>query len=97
LALQIGFVLITPFPPRSHPKITVATDHASTHFQADVIPPGSILALPNEAEVLARGPWQSAKKVAVDIEDGETKIHGIVSLENLSAAIAHLQVNCPSQ
>jgi hypothetical protein len=97
LPLQIAFVLITPFPPRAHPKITVSADHASIHFKSDVIPPGSMLALPKEAEVLAKGPWQSTKKLTVDIEGDGSKIHGVVSLENLSAALAHLQVNCPSQ
>lgn len=96
-ALQIAFVLITPFPPRTHPKITVAVNHASVHFQGEVIPPGSMLALPNEAEVLAKGPWRSAKELNVDIEGDGAKIHGIVSLENLSGAIAYLQANCPAQ
>jgi hypothetical protein len=97
LPLQIAFVLITPFPPRAHPKITVSTDHTSVHFKSDVIPPGSTLALPNEAEVLAKGPWRSTKKLTVDIEGDGAKMHGIVSLENLSAAMAHLQANCPWQ
>lgn len=96
-ALQIAFVLITPFRPRIHPKITVAVNHMSTPFQGEVIPPGSMVALPNEAEVLARGPWQSANQLTVDIEGDGAKIHGIVSLENLSRAIGFLQANCPAQ
>ena len=93
--LQIAFVLITPFPPRSHPKVTVAVNQTNVHFQAEVIPPGSMIALPNEAEVLAKGAWQSAKELTVDIEGDGAKIHGIVSLENLSGAIAQLQASCP--
>lgn len=96
-ALQIAFVLITPFRPRTHPKIAVAVNHTSAHFQGEVIPPGSMVALPNEAEVLARGPWQSAGQLTVDIEGDGAKIHGIVSLENLSRAIGFLQANCPAQ
>jgi hypothetical protein len=96
-ALQIAFVLITPFPPRTHPKITVTINHASMQFSGEVIPPGVTLALPDEAEVLAKGPWQSAKELDVEIEGEGNKIHGIVSLESLSAALAHLQANCASQ
>lgn len=94
-ALQIAFVVITPFHPRSHPKITVGINHSNMQFQAEVIAPGSLVALPNEAEVLAKGAWRSAKELTVDIEGEGAKIHGIVSLENLSGAIAQLQASCP--
>lgn len=93
--LQIGFITITPFHPRSHPKVTVMAGSATTHFQADVLPPGSLIALPNEAEALTRGPWQSAPELTVDIDGGGSKIHGVTSLEGLPAAISQLQANCP--
>ena len=93
--LQVAFVVITPFHPRSHPKVAIMTGRTPIHFQADVIPPGSMIALPDEAEVLAKGLWQSSKELTVDIEGDEAKIHGVVSLEGLSAAIAQLQASCP--
>lgn len=93
--LQIGFITITPFHPRSHPKVTVTAGSTAAHFQAEVLPPGSLVALPNEAEALVRGPWQSAKDLSVDIEGDGAKIHGAVRLEDLSAAISQLQPNCP--
>lgn len=93
-ALQIAFIVITPFHPRTHPKVTVAINHAEMKFQAEVIPPGSMIALPDEAEVLAKGPWQSAKALSVDIEGEGVKIHGVISLENLAGAIAQLQASC---
>lgn len=93
--LQIAFAVITPFLPRSRPKITLGVNRADMPFQAEVIPPGSLIALPNEAEVLAKGAWQSAKALTVDIEGEGSKIHGVVSLENLSGAIAQLQASCP--
>lgn len=96
-ALQIAFVVIRPFPPRSHPQISISAGQTNVHFETSVVPPGSLLSLPNEAEVLARGPWQSAKQLSVEIENGADRIRGIVSLENLSSAIALLQSNCPAQ
>jgi hypothetical protein len=93
--LQIAFAVIAPFHPRSRPKITVAINRTSMQFEAEVIPPGSLVALPNEAEVLAKGAWQSAKELSVDIEGDSAKIHGVVSLENLSGAVAQLQASCP--
>lgn len=93
--LQIAFALITPFRPRSTPKITISFNRTDMPFQAEVIPPGSLVALPNEAEVLVKGAWQSAKEVAVDIEGDGAKIHGVVPLANLAEAVAQLQASCP--
>jgi hypothetical protein len=93
--LQIAFVVVRPFPPRTHPQITVTTDHLSTHFQAEVLPSGSMLTLPDEAEVLAKGPWQSAHQLGVTIKGSDVTIHGIVPLDHLGNAIAMLQSNCP--
>ncbi len=93
--LQIAFAVITPFHPRSRPKITLGVNRAEMPFQAEVIPPGSLIALPNEAEVLLQGSWQSAKALTVDIENEGSKIRGVVSLENLSGAVAQLQASCP--
>lgn len=96
-ALQIAFVVIRPFPPRAHPKISISAGQMNVHFETSVVPPGSLLSLPNEAEVLARGPWQSASQLIVEIDSDGDKIHGIVSLENFAGAIAFLQANCPAQ
>jgi hypothetical protein len=93
--LQIAFVVITPFHPRSHPDVTVTANRAAMNFKAEVIPPGSMIALPDEAEVLAKGVWQSAKNLSVDIEGEGAKIHGAVSLGNLAGALAQLQASCP--
>jgi len=92
--LQIAFVVITPFRPRTHPAISVSLARSSTRFKGDVIPPGSMVALPDEAAVLLSGPWQSASQLTVEIDGQGTKIHGIVSLAGLSNAISLLQSNC---
>jgi hypothetical protein len=94
-ALQVGLVVIRPFPPRSHPRITIRAARSTARFQATVLPTGSVLSLPNEAEALLTGPWRSARELTVDIEGDGAAIHGIVGLENLTAAIAALKSNCP--
>lgn len=96
-ALQIALVVIRPFPPRAHPQVSISAGQTNVRFETSVIPPGSLLSLPNEAEVLARGPWQSATQLNAEIESDGEKIRGIVPLENLSNAIAYLQGNCGTQ
>jgi hypothetical protein len=93
-ALQIAFVLITPIPPRSRPNLTVSVNQTKARFQGEPIPPGSMVALPSEAEVLTKGPWLAANDLTVDIERDGATIHGVVALDNLASAIAYLQSNC---
>jgi hypothetical protein len=95
LGLQIAFAVIRPFPPRTSPQVTVAVDHTSTDFQASVLPSGSLLELPDEAEVLVKGPWRSAHQLNVAIKGDGVTIHGVVPLDDLGKAIAMLQSNCP--
>jgi hypothetical protein len=66
-------------------------------FEALVIPPGSLLSLPDEAEALAKGPWQSVNQLNVEIKSDNDKLRGIVSLDNLAQAIVFLQANCPAK
>ena len=94
-ALQIGFIVIRPFPPRTHPRVSISTGRSKIHLQASIVPPGNMVSLPDEAQVLAKGAWQSVNQMAVAIEGDGVKIHGVVPLENLAKAIALLQANCP--
>lgn len=93
---QIGFVVIPPFPPKSHPRVTISTGKSSLHFKASVIAPGTIVTLPNEADALAQGPWQSTQTLTVRIKGNKADIHGTVSLKQLSGAVALLKANCPA-
>jgi hypothetical protein len=93
-ALQIAFILITPFAPRVQPQITVSVNQGKVHFQGQVIPPGSMVSLPSEAGVLAEGPWLSASELTADIERNGGTIHGVVPLNDLTGTIGYLRSNC---
>jgi hypothetical protein len=95
--LQIGLIVIRPFPPRAHPRVVITSGHTRAQTEAAVLPGGIMLSLPNESSVLAKGPWQSLDHVSFAIEGDGVMISGIVPLENLSAALAFLQSNCPDQ
>ena len=94
--LQIGFIVISPFPPKSQPQVTISTGQNKLHFKASVVPPGTIVNLPDEADILVQGPWQSARSLTVQIKGDGADIHGVVSLSQLSQAVALLQANCPA-
>jgi hypothetical protein len=94
LSLQVAFAVIRPFPPRAHPRVSISAGSGKASFEASVLPPGGLVTLPDEAEALTRGPWQSANEMSVEIKSNDYKVRGIVSLENLAGAIALLQANC---
>jgi hypothetical protein len=89
-------VLVRPFPPRAHPKVTAGAGGRSGQFTATVVPPGSALLLPPEASSLAAGPWQSSPELAVEVAD-ENPIRGVIALAGLGPAYRMLVANCRSQ
>jgi hypothetical protein len=95
-AVEALLVVITPFPPTAHPTVTIDVDDKTMHYDAKVVPPGALLLLPPSAAILAAGPWQQAKELAVTIGDGQHVIHGTVPLTGLGAALIVLQSNCPA-
>ena len=93
--LQVAFVLVTPFGPRSKPQITVHDARQSRTFEASVLPTGTILGLPPDGGVLITGSWRNAKKLSVQIAGEGTIIRGEVLLDSLSPALDLLAANCP--
>jgi hypothetical protein len=96
-ALQVGVIVLQPFPPRANPLVSVTSGNSTVRFKAEILPTGSILSLPDEAAALVSGPWQQARQVSFIVEDTGVKIRGAVPTDNLSAALALLRSNCASQ
>jgi hypothetical protein len=92
---ELLVVLVQPIPPRAHPKVMVSASGKSAEFTATVVPPGVAVLLPQGASALAAGPWQSATELAVEVDDDQGPIRGIVSLAGLGAAFRTLLSNCP--
>ena len=92
---EVVVVLVHPIPPRAHPKVMISANGKSAEFTATVVPPGLAVLLPPGASALAAGPWQAAAELAIEIDDDQGPIRGIVSLAGLSTALRTLQSNCP--
>jgi UDPglucose 6-dehydrogenase len=56
-SFDVFIVLLKPFPPRTHPRVRLATRDSTVEVQATVISPGVVLSLPREAAALVHGPW----------------------------------------
>ena len=68
---DVVIVVVSPFPPRAHPSVTISAQGRESHFEARVLPPGAELLLPAEAAGLAAGSWQSAHELAVKVSSQE--------------------------
>jgi len=95
--LETLVVLVTPLPPRAHPKVTVKAGGASEEFTGTVVPPGAVILLPPEATALASGPWRSAAELSIKVADKLDEVSGVVPLSGLAAALPMLISNCPTQ
>lgn len=93
---EVAIVVVTPFPPRAQPDVTVGADGKEWRFTAKVVSPGAELLLPAEATGLAAGPWQLTHELVVKVTSPEQSFGGVVSIDGLAAALATLAANCPA-
>lgn len=91
---EVLVVLVRPFPPRAHPKVTIEAGSTPVEFNTSVASPGLMLLLPADANALATGPWQTVAELKVEIADEHAPIHGVIPLTGLGAALRLLQQNC---
>jgi hypothetical protein len=94
---DVLIVLFKAFPPRTHPRVKLATRDSTVEVQATVLSPGVVISLPREAAALVHGPWQSSREVAVEISEDNDLIRGVISLVGLESALQLLMSNCPSR
>jgi hypothetical protein len=91
---EVLIVLLHPLSSRARPQVKL-TPGGSAALAATVVPPGAALALPSEATALVTGPWQSASEVALEVDESDRVVRGVVSLAGLAPALDLLRSNCP--
>jgi hypothetical protein len=96
-SLEVVIVVVTPFPPRARPSVTIGADGKEWRFDASIVPPGAELLLPKEATSLATGPWQLAHELAVKVSSSEQSFGGVVPIDGLGNALTTLTRNCPAR
>jgi len=95
LRLQVGFALVVPFRPHARAQVTISVSTSQSHrFGATLLPPGSIVLITTDAELVARTLTESSGDVSVLIE-GDHTLHGIVPLHDFRTALASLRARCP--
>jgi hypothetical protein len=94
--LETLVVLVSPLPPRAHPKVTMNVAGKSVNLSGTIVPPGAEILLPKEATTLASGVWKDATELAVQVENEAVQIKGSVPLAGLGPALPLLLANCTS-
>jgi hypothetical protein len=91
---EVLVVLLRPFAPRAQPRVSVRSDGSITSLNARVVPPGAALLLPPDASALVRGPWQALAELAIEVQDEQRTIRGVVQLTGLQPAYRLLMATC---
>lgn len=93
--IDVLVALIRPFPPRSHPQVTIASAAAGTQtFQANMAAAGAAVLLPDEVSAFAAGKWQTTPSLSVAVKESDSEIKGVVALNGLREAYNSLVANC---
>ncbi|MBR0987608.1 hypothetical protein JQ642_27175 [Bradyrhizobium liaoningense] len=93
--MDVLVALIRPFPPRSHPKVTIAASSGGTlTFDASMVAAGAAVLLPDEVSAFAAGKWQTTASLSVVVRESDSEIKGVVALNGLREAYHSLLANC---
>lgn len=94
---EVVIVLLTPLPPRAHPKVTVRVGGASEDFSGTIVPPGAEVLLPPEASALVSDSGTTAHELSVEVNDQSQQVKGVIPLAGLGQALPMLSAGCSSQ
>jgi hypothetical protein len=92
--IDVLIVLIQPFPPQSHPQVTIRSGSSFQVFEGAMTAAGAAVVLPDEAARLAQGPWQSVPSLSVSAKEKQSEIKGVVILDGLREAYNQLTGSC---
>ena len=93
--IDVLVALIRPFPPRSHPKVTIAASGGGTlTVDASMAAAGAAVLLPDEVSAFAAGKWQTTPSLSVVVRESDSEIKGVVALNGLREAYHSLLANC---
>ncbi|WP_354068767.1 hypothetical protein [Bradyrhizobium sp. LB5.2] len=92
---EVLVALIRPFPPKSHPKVTItSTTGGAVTVEASIAAAGAAVLLPDEVSAFAAGKWQTTPSLSVLVKESDTEIKGVVALNGLREAYNSLLANC---
>jgi hypothetical protein len=93
--IDVLVALVRPFPPKSHPKVTIASTAGGTlTFEATMAAAGAAVLLPDEVSAFAAGKWQTTPSLSVVVKESGSEIKGMVALNGLREAYHSLLTNC---
>jgi hypothetical protein len=93
--VDVLVALIRPFPPRSHPQVTIASSSGGTvTVEASMAAAGAAVLLPDEVAAFAAGKWQTTPSLSVVVKESDSEIKGVVALNGLREAYNSLLANC---
>jgi hypothetical protein len=88
-------MVIEPWPPASHPKVTLHIGARNAQFDATVLEPFTALLLPRGATAFLTESWRTDPFVSVSIEGGNKVMNGTVPIGGLGLAFDDLLKSCP--
>jgi hypothetical protein len=91
---EVVVVLLRAFPLRARPRVIFGKPGDQAEFEATIAAPGTALLVSKDAASLVHGRWQAVNDLSIRIEDGDSAIRGVVSLEGLRPAFKVLMASC---
>lgn len=94
---EVVIVVLRPFRLRARPRVVFGKPENETQFEAIVAPPGTAVVVSGDATTLVSVSWQALSDLFIRVDNGQSKIRGVVALAGLQAAFKVLVASCPVQ
>ena len=94
---EVAIALLRAYSVRTKPIVIFGEPGNETRLETTIAAPGTVVLLPGNANALVDGLWRAEKDLFLQIDDGQTPIHGVIPLAGLQAAFKLLTANCQTQ
>ena len=94
---EVVIALLRAYPIRAKPILIFGKPGNETRLEPTVGAPGTVLLVPGTASALVDGLWREEKDLFLQIDDGQTSIHGVIPLAGLQSAFKTLAASCKTQ
>jgi len=92
--IEVLIALVKPLSLSVRPNVRLTTGGIGSALSGTVVPPGSAILLPLQAESWVNGLGQNPTELTIVIDDDAISARGVVPIDDFSTALSNLTSNC---
>ena len=91
---EVLVVVLPTLRASTRPHVTIGASGDTTEFLGSIVPPGTLVLLPESASILVSDQWQTMQDLFVRVDNDKSAIQGVIKLTGLPAVFKKLKSAC---